>query len=221
MDAAGGGIVIPIMINGKEFKAAIDSGSTGDDLLTLSNRLGSELQLTPESYTAANAYGGTVRLGMVTLAWFRIGGMTLTNQRVSIAPGPVDRDGVDVIVGQKLLLGMLLQVEWDKRRLRLLLTGDMPQSANGTPTLIDGRTKHLVVPAAYCGIERQLVLDSGLEDDATIVAVDPPVPELRRRGAQRHCIHRPGRPSRPGDHRLALASDRIPPVRRRRRVRGG
>lgn len=167
------GIVIPVMVNGQTVNALVDSGSVGGNPITLSKKLETKLRLQPTSSNTASAYGGQIKLEVVNLSSFQLGGLVLTNQSADVAPGAVSSEGdVDIIIGQKFLLAVLMQVDWDKHRARFLLTGDMLGTAGDVPTRIDQRTNFLIVPTKLCGFEHPFVLDTGLEDDVHLNAVD-------------------------------------------------
>lgn len=162
-------IVIPVTVNGRTVNASIDSGSSGGQPLTISKKLQTELNLQAMPSITASAYGGDVKLETTKLNTIIIGGLTLHNRLVDVAPdGPLWDGSSDMVVGQEFLLSLLLQVDWERRRIRFLLTGDMPATSDDVSVLLDRRINHLIVPVTVCGIDRQLVLDSGLENDVNL-----------------------------------------------------
>lgn len=162
-------IVFPVSINGKKYNALIDTGSTGPILFSITEKVQKEMGLSKVSEQKARAYGGRITSDVVSLPSIKVGGMSLNNQLASvIAGGFFDGSDVDIVIRQTLLHSLLLQVDWQKNRLRFLLTGDSPESKYQTPITFREDSDQVFTPVTLCGSTHDFFLDTGLENASSI-----------------------------------------------------
>ncbi len=162
-------IALPVFINGKKYNAIIDTGSTGTIPFSITDRVRKEMQLTKVSEQKARAYGGRITSDIVQIPTIKVGGMTLENTEATVIPlGFYDGSNVDIVIRQALLRSLLLQVEWDKNRLRLLLTGDSPTTKDQASIIFREGTDQVFTSVGICGSQHDFILDTGLENAISI-----------------------------------------------------
>lgn len=165
------GIIFPVTVNGQATYADIDTGSTVSDVALISSKLVSLADGAKDGKTiSANGYGGVSQYAIRRADSLVIGGLTLLNQQVAVTDKPLSRDErVGVTVGIKMLMGLTLQVDWENRRARFLLGGDLPKDADTVTVAIETRTHLPIVDAEICGIRVQALLDTGTDSDVHLV----------------------------------------------------
>ncbi|MGE7971263.1 pepsin/retropepsin-like aspartic protease family protein, partial [Sphingomonas sp. NPDC092331] len=161
------GITFPVTVNGQATYADIDTGSTVSDVALISSRLVPVADGTEDGKTiSAKGYGGVSHYPIRRADSLVIGGLTLLNQQVAVTDKPLSRDErVGVTIGIKMLMGLTLQVDWENRRARFLLGGDLPKDADTVTVAIDTRTHFPFVDIEACGIPVKALLDTGSDSD--------------------------------------------------------
>ncbi|MGE7006523.1 aspartyl protease family protein, partial [Sphingomonas sp. NPDC049708] len=165
------GIIVPVTVNGQATYANIDTGSTVSDVAVISSALLPATGGTKNAKTiSANGYGGVSHYPIRRADSLVIGGITLLNQPVAVTDHPLSLDKrVGVTIGIKMLMGLTLQVDWENRRARFLLGGDLPKDADTVTVAIETRTHLPIVDAELCGIPVKALLDTGANGDVHLV----------------------------------------------------
>ncbi|MEN2709068.1 aspartyl protease family protein [Sphingomonas sp. NPDC092440] len=165
------GILFPVTVNGQATYADIDTGSTVSDVALISSKLVPLANGAKDGKAiSANGYGGVSHYPIRRADSLVIGGITLLNQQVAVTDKPLSRDErVGVTIGIKMLMGLTLQVDWENRRARFLLGGDLPKDADTVTVAIETRTHLPIVDAEICGIRVQALLDTGTDSDVHLV----------------------------------------------------
>lgn len=165
------GIIFPVTVNGQATYADIDTGSTVSDVALFSSKLVPLADGAKDAKTiSAKGYGGVSHYPIRRADSLVIGGLTLLNQQVAVTDQPLSRDDrVGVTIGINLLMGLTLQVDWENRRARFLLGGDLPKDSGTVTVAIETRTRFPVVDAEICGIQVKALLDTGTDSDVHLV----------------------------------------------------
>ncbi|OJY50496.1 MAG: hypothetical protein BGP17_18800 [Sphingomonas sp. 67-41] len=167
-----GGIIIPVTVNGQATYANVDTGSTVSDVAVISSRLlpaGEGAK--DEQRISANGYGGISHYPIRRAGSLVIGGITLLNQMVAVTDQPLSLDErVGVTIGIKMLMGLTLQIDWENRRARFLLGGDLPKGADTVTVAIETRTHLPIVDVEICRLPVKALLDTGANSDLNLAS---------------------------------------------------
>lgn len=176
------GLILPITVNGHATYADVDTGSTLPGSVLLSSKLLSEAERAKVGRpVVTEAYGGRQYYPRARVAELIIGGIHLKNEPVTLTDQSFGRDKrVQASIGIEFLKKWMLQVEWQRRRARLLLGGDLPKGAATIPIRNDPKRRFATLDASICGVTVAAVLDSGTDSDIHLV---PEREELQR------CVH--------------------------------
>lgn len=179
----GDGLILPIIVNGHRTYADVDTGSTLPGSLLLSSKLLSEAEKAEGGKpVVTEAYGGRQYYPRARIAELTIGGIHLKNEPVTVTDQPFGRDErVQASIGIEFLRKWALQVEWQQRRARFLIGGDLPKGAATIPVRIDPKSRFATLAATICGVTVRAVLDSGTDSDLHLV---PEREELQS------CVHK-------------------------------
>lgn len=179
----GDGLILPITVNGHATYADVDTGSTLPGSVLLSSKLLTETEKAKFGKpVATEAYGGTKFYPRARVAELIIGGIHMKNEPVTVTDESFGRDKrVQASIGIEFLRKWALQVEWQQRRARFLIAGDLPKGAMTIPVRIDPKSRFVTLDATICGVTVRAVLDSGSDSDLHLV---PEREELQR------CVHK-------------------------------
>lgn len=177
------GLILPITVNGHATYADVDTGSTLPGSVLLSSKLLTEAEKAKFGKpVVTEAYGGTRFYPRARVAELIIGGIQMKNEPVTVTDESFGRDKrVQASIGIEFLRKWALQVEWQQRRARFLIAGDLPKGATTVPLRIDPKSRFVTLDATICGVTVRAVLDSGTDSDLHLV---PERDELQR------CVHK-------------------------------
>lgn len=161
------GLILPITVNGHATYADVDTGSTLPGSVQISSKLvtGTERAKFGKP-VVTEAYGGTKFYPRARVAELTIGGIHMKNEPVTVTDETFGRDArVQATIGIEFLRKWALQVEWQQRRARFLIAGDLPKGATTIPVRIDPQSRFATLDATICGVTVRAVLDSGADSD--------------------------------------------------------
>ncbi|WNO53359.1 aspartyl protease family protein [Stakelama saccharophila] len=121
--------------------------------------------------TSADAIGGEITIGWTTAGRLRLGGLTRRDGRIAVAKlsgmATGSARGVDLLIGSDILSCCALDIDYDRRRFRLLPSGHMPFAGTSVPLAVT-RDTHLPVSELRIGTVRirPVLVDTG--DGASI-----------------------------------------------------
>lgn len=124
---AGNQIAFPALVDGVRVRAVLD---TGVSLSVVSQALADRLRAKVAPRGAATAIGGEVRYGWMTTRSIGFGGLDRRGGGISVVALPAeatgDAQGADMLIGQDLIGGFALEIDYTSQRFRLLPSGRMP-----------------------------------------------------------------------------------------------
>ena len=157
-------------INGKPAQAILDTG-VSDSVVTPEFAAGAGLRGAVRG--RADAVGGAVDIAWAALRELQIGGLARRGGRIGIAalPSAATDPGsrTDALIGSDLLACCALEIDYDKRRFRLLPSGRLPFRGASAPLGYDA-SQRVYVSALRIGSSRvaPLLVDTGDSAELTL-----------------------------------------------------
>ncbi|MHA6723338.1 aspartyl protease family protein [Sphingomonas sp. RS2018] len=157
-------------VNGRPATAILD---TGVSYTVVSRVFADALGLKPVASGKAMAVGGSVPLGLASVESVRVGGLTRIGGRLAVADLTAVVTGtatpVEVLVGADLLGVHALDIDYDKRRFRLIRSGRLPFRGTAVPLAIARDSGVLISEVTLGGRRlRPMIVDTG---DGSMVTV--------------------------------------------------
>ncbi|WP_326525603.1 aspartyl protease family protein [Sphingomonas sp.] len=133
----GNQMVFAMMVNGRPATAILD---TGVNFTLASTGFAQALGLKPVASGQATAIGGSLAISWASVETLGFGGLSRHGGRLGIADLTALATGtakpVDVVVGADLLARHALDIDFDRRRFRMLPSGRMPFRGTSVPLSI-------------------------------------------------------------------------------------
>ena len=155
-------------IDGRAATALLD---TGFNQTVISRRWATAARLHIVSSGTATAIGGTVAMGAVDGRTLTIGGLTRTGGRLGVLDLPDGAtggsDAIDAVIGGDVLRHYALDIDFARRRFRLLPSGRLPFTGQSAPLTIAARNGLYISETRIAGTRlRPMIVDTG--DGATL-----------------------------------------------------